>query len=82
VTEAWVRLRVEAGELRLQVQDAGRGFAVATTLASGERAGLAGMRERAALLGGRLQVDSTPGGGTHIAATLPLSGRPEGRQAG
>ena len=35
--------------------------------------GLAGMRERVALAGGRLQVESTPGSGTTMVAEVPLS---------
>ncbi|MEA2242198.1 MAG: hypothetical protein QOD24_1754 [Solirubrobacteraceae bacterium] len=31
------------------------------------------MGDRAAALGGRLEIDSPPGGGTLVAATLPLS---------
>jgi signal transduction histidine kinase len=33
--------------------------------------GLLGMRERAEMLGGRLQVDANPAGGTRVTATLP-----------
>ncbi|MFN8489824.1 MAG: hypothetical protein U0350_19720 [Caldilineaceae bacterium] len=33
--------------------------------------GLQGMHERLALLGGQLNVESTPGAGTHLAATAP-----------
>ncbi|GJE70302.1 sensor histidine kinase [Methylorubrum podarium] len=36
--------------------------------------GLAGMRERLTLLGGRLMIESPPGGGTTILARLPLRG--------
>jgi len=38
--------------------------------------GLAGMDERALLLGGRLTLDSTPGRGTRICAALPLPSEP------
>jgi signal transduction histidine kinase len=34
--------------------------------------GLLGVRDRAAALDGRLEVESPPGGGTRIVATLPL----------
>jgi signal transduction histidine kinase len=36
------------------------------------------MRERAALLGGRLEIDSAPGAGTVVAAELPLRVKPDG----
>jgi two-component system, NarL family, sensor histidine kinase UhpB len=37
-----------------------------------EALGLVGMRERALLLGGRFDVESSPGGGTTIVAEIPL----------
>jgi len=37
------------------------------------RLGLAGMRERATLLGGMLDIESTPGRGTTIYIRLPVS---------
>lgn len=36
--------------------------------------GLAGMRDRVTTLGGRLEIERPAGGGTVVAATLPLSG--------
>ena len=36
--------------------------------------GLVGMADRVTALGGRLTVESPPGNGTLVAATLPLSG--------
>jgi signal transduction histidine kinase len=80
VPEAWVRLRASGDMLRLQVEDRGRGFDVEAALASGQRAGIAGMKERAVLLGGWLQVEATPGTGTTVAAVLPLKGRLERRR--
>ena len=71
------RIRVElvqqGDRMRLVVQDWGVGFdpeAVAQN-----RFGLAGMRERARLLGGTIKVESTPGEGTCITAELPLVGK-------
>jgi signal transduction histidine kinase len=37
-----------------------------------DRFGLVGMRERLALVGGRLQIESAPGSGTTVAAEVPL----------
>ena len=63
-----VRLaRVEA-MVELRVQDDGAGF----TSGDGGRLGLRGMRERAALLGGGITVESQPGAGTTILAHFPL----------
>ena len=36
--------------------------------------GLAGMRERAAAVGGTLEIEPTPGGGTTVLARIPISG--------
>jgi PAS domain S-box-containing protein len=73
VAEVAVRLWRTHGGLGLEVEDAGVGFdpEAATHEATG---GLSGMRERAALLGGRLTVYSRPGGGTRIYADLPAAG--------
>lgn len=64
-----------AGSLRIEVEDDGRGFdpqAVATPARDGRGLGLLGMRERLALVGGRIEVDSTPGHGTRIVLEAPL----------
>lgn len=38
---------------------------------NGERTGILGMRERAALVGGRLTVGPRPGGGTQVRLDVP-----------
>lgn len=58
------------GVLRTRISDDGAGFDPAQ--ADGGF-GLTGMRERAALLGGRVVIDSAPGRGTVIEAELPLA---------
>jgi PAS domain S-box-containing protein len=73
-----VRLKLERrpGGGRLEVRDEGRGFdpaAVSRNSGRGEKVGLAGMRERIALLGGELTIASKPGRGTCVAAEVPLS---------
>jgi two-component system sensor histidine kinase DegS len=58
------------------ISDNGRGFSperVTTHLMGG--AGLRGMRERAALVGGTLSVESAPGEGTTIELEIPISPR-------
>jgi len=52
------------------IEDDGRGFDAADV--RDEALGLDGMRERAALVDGRLQVESTEGSGTTIVAEVPL----------
>ncbi len=53
------------------VEDDGHGFDSEDELRGG--IGLAGMRERLALLDGRLTIESTRGGGTSLIAEVPLS---------
>ena len=57
------------------VEDDGRGFdaeAAARPPAAGRGLGLPGMRERVALVGGALDFDSAPGGGTTVRARIPV----------
>ena len=56
----------------ITVEDYGKGFVPETALKNGATSGLAGMRERAASLGGCLRVDSELGKGTRIHAEIPL----------
>ncbi|MCU1532106.1 MAG: hypothetical protein JWO49_1677 [Arthrobacter sp.] len=66
----------DAGTLAVVVEDNGHGFDLAAahgdhaTLPSG-RLGLHGMSSRAIHLGGELHIDTTPGWGTKVRATLP-----------
>jgi signal transduction histidine kinase len=64
---AEVTASLEDGTLRIEVRDNGAGDADL------DGHGLVGMRDRVTTLGGRLEVESPPGGGTLVAATLPLS---------
>ena len=66
-----VNLEAEDGSLLIEVRDDGKGLA-ATSPQDPARIGIAGMRERVALLGGRFSIDSPPGGGTVLRAALPL----------
>lgn len=69
-----VRIAVERGATRLEVEDDGRGFdpeATLTRAAAGGRLGVLGMMERARLLGGGLTVESRPGGPTVLRVALP-----------
>jgi two-component system, NarL family, sensor kinase len=65
-------LRRRGSDLVLTVRDDGSGFSMRTARA-GDGQGLIGMRERAKLLGGRLEVRSAPGKGTRVTARVPSS---------
>ena len=64
-----MRLRREAGALRLELADDGRGCD--PNAATGGY-GLHGIRERAQSFGGRALIDSAPGCGLRIRVWLPL----------
>jgi signal transduction histidine kinase len=59
---------VSEGTLRVEVRDDGSGGA------DRDGHGLVGIADRATALGGRLEIESLAGGGTLVAATLPLAG--------
>jgi signal transduction histidine kinase/DNA-binding NarL/FixJ family response regulator len=61
----------EPGAVAVLVQDDGQGFAAGETAGS---IGLRGMRERARLIGGTLEVDSVAGWGTRVRVSAPLDG--------
>jgi len=69
---AWVRLHRQDPWVQVSIEDDGRGFDPAT-LGSPDRLhfGLQTMRERAEGLGGKLEIDTAPGRGTRVVATLP-----------
>ena len=72
-TEVWVTLRKTGNELELTVLDDGVGFDASATRDQPvtTRLGLIGMSERAKQVGGRLEISSTPGGGTEVRAVFP-----------
>lgn len=71
---ATVSLAAGAEGVTLSIEDDGHGMP--PELPSGT-AGIAGMRERALLVGGRLSIDSPPGGGTRVRLRVPLSEKGE-----
>jgi PAS domain S-box-containing protein len=67
---ASIRVYAGAGQLEIRIEDEGQGFDPELALAKNR--GLRGMRERAKLLGGTLDVDSEIGRGARIRLVLPL----------
>ena len=57
--------------IRLSISDNGSGFSAETAESKPMSFGLAGMRERAALLGGKLAVHGAPGKGVKVVLVLP-----------
>lgn len=75
-TQVDVTLLAKKGVLTLEVVDNGRGFNP-PNLANSESLGLAGMRERASLLGGILEIRSQLKKGTTVSFKLPFGDKKE-----
>jgi signal transduction histidine kinase len=74
-SEVLLRLATRAGRVMLTIWDDGVGFEpllAASAASEGRSAGLAGMRERARLYGGELQIESRAEAGTWLRASFPL----------
>jgi two-component system sensor histidine kinase DegS len=71
-----VQVSLDMGDDRVQlvVEDDGSGFDLSELSggAVGEEMGLDTLRERVEMLGGRMEVDSSPGRGTRVVAEIPL----------
>lgn len=83
-TQVRVALAIAVDQITLSIADDGHGF-VADQVMTGAHArplgsgrGLTGMRERTALFGGSLQVQTAPGEGTRIEVTIPQQAAPSG----
>jgi PAS domain S-box-containing protein len=75
-TRVNVSLTTDDGHLTLAMVDDGCGFE-AENLLDSRGLGVAGMRERAALIGGALEIYSQPGKGTRVVLHVPI-GRASG----
>lgn len=64
-----VTLSMQEPNLRLEVADDGRGI---TADGDAQGLGLSNMRDRVAALGGSLRIESQPGEGTRVIATVPV----------
>lgn len=82
VSDVAVRLWVDRDTLNVRVEDRGVGFDVEVVLSAHASSGLSGMRERAALLGGKLNVEAVPGAGVCLTAELPAGAPVERRGQG
>jgi signal transduction histidine kinase len=74
VREATVHVWADLDMLCVQVEDRGAGFDAKAAIAKHVSSGVAGMRERALLLGGELNIESAPGKGARLTAEFPLHG--------
>ncbi|MEW6584299.1 MAG: response regulator [Nitrospirota bacterium] len=72
VNEAFVFVSNIREALIIKIEDKGVGFVCETALNSGNTAGIRWMKERVAMLGGQLHIESSPGSGTLLTARIPL----------
>jgi signal transduction histidine kinase len=75
VNSAQVCLEIDKGWVYLKIADQGRGFDPEVALSrerNRERFGLHGMRERIQSMGGRFEIKSAPGQGTHVSIQVPV----------
>lgn len=68
-----LKIWLEDGYLRLQIEDRGKGFDVQAALADDKKIGLKGMVERAYLLNGELNILSSAQEGTRIYGSFPIA---------
>ena len=74
-TSAEVIVEFGEGKTRITIKDNGKGFNLPQTmgdLARDGKLGLAGIQERAQLLGGSVKVESEPGRGTTVTIEAPI----------
>jgi signal transduction histidine kinase len=67
-----VTLEVAQAGLRMVVEDDGKGMSATRDPAAPPSFGLQGITERLALLGGTLEIESAPGGGTTLLMQVPM----------
>ena len=70
--QVWVRLEAKNNHLELEIRDDGQGFEPGIVTGAGHY-GLLGMRERARLVGGTLEIESGTGRGTRIRLVVPIN---------
>jgi signal transduction histidine kinase len=70
-----VTVRKDKKFVLMEVGDDGKSFKIERMLFSGrtKRLGLLGMRERVEMVGGRFEIESSPGKGTNVIARIPVS---------
>ncbi|MBE3568244.1 MAG: hypothetical protein IMW90_21205 [Thermogemmatispora sp.] len=72
---AGIRATANQKELLIEIEDDGVGFDPQRATISPGHYGLVGLRERVHLIGGALDIKSSPGTGTRISILLPVSDR-------
>ncbi|MEE8346758.1 MAG: ATP-binding protein [Dehalococcoidia bacterium] len=74
-SQVWIRLHFTDSTVAIEVTDDGRGFdyeKLRPSVTDTRGLGILGMKERASLMGGTVEIDSTPGAGTTVRIVVPL----------
>jgi PAS domain S-box-containing protein len=74
-SSVWITMEFGSEKVILTIRDNGKGFELpgkVEDLARTGKLGLAGMQERATLLGGKLRLQSEPGEGTSVLVEVPI----------
>lgn len=77
-SNAWIVLSIDDSAIQLEIEDDGHGISP-EDLAKSRSLGLKGMRERVLHLGGTLEVNRAPRGGTRLSMRLPRAPREASR---
>lgn len=75
-THVKISLQGQDGMLALTVEDDGGGFDT-RRISDPDCLGIAGMRERVALVGGTIKIEALPGQGTRLSCRMPINGQDE-----
>jgi two-component system, NarL family, sensor histidine kinase DegS len=81
-TRVWITIELRERDFMVEVRDNGRGFdPAAVRVRTRGGAGIIGMRERAEVIGARLDVESSSGAGCHVWLAIPLNVRMSGESS-
>jgi PAS domain S-box-containing protein len=75
-SKAWVHLCYSDSKVKAVVEDKGTGYDISESeldLSDGNNFGLFNIRERIAILGGRMNINSNPGNGTKVSIMIPIN---------
>lgn len=70
--EAEIKIKKFADKVLISIKDDGRGFDVNNVKPSGSGLGIVGLKERTAIIGGTISINSSRGNGTEIEINLPV----------
>jgi len=70
-----IKIETNKSNISLKIQDDGKGIIKSDISANNNTFGVFGMKERASMLGGMMEIDSKQNNGTTINVNLPLTSK-------